>query len=69
MPAWLVTYLSNPANRTALMRGFIAFVGYATSQGWVPEFVSYLIYSLTNDPAIMGAAIALLMPAGDKTAK
>ena len=66
MPAWLVTYLSNPANRTALYRGLIAFVGYATSQGWLPEVLSHLIYSVTNDPAIVGAAIALLMPAGDK---
>lgn len=69
MPAWLVTYLSNPANRTALYRGLLAFVGYATSQGWVPEVLSRLIYSLTNNPALMGAVIALFMPAGDKNPK
>ena len=66
MPDWIVRYLSEPANRTALYRGLIALVGYATAQGWLPQALSDLIYSVTNDPALMGAAIALLMPAGQR---
>lgn len=66
---WIATYLSDPSNRATLYRCAIALTGYLTSQGWMPKPISDLIYSLFNNPALMGTALALLIKAGDKNPK